>query len=243
MGLPVGRWVIREPGAESPQQVLVVQQLDAPGHRRAKKLKGEPLPSELPLTRVTVIDAESAGSAELTPDLAFGLVGRAMTANRIARVSADDPGHPPEPLATRTGIGTGQQVADGVWMEAVELPASSARKGRRKASSTDERFAALLSGRESVPACALLVIRARADLDCGRNREAALMVNSALSAALVELGNELPEERLSQLADLQDPLSEAAALAQGGEVDAGQLESVANALKLLEAGLRSLSIS
>ena len=69
------------------------------------------------------------------------------------------------------------------------------------------------------------------------------MVNSALSAALVELGNELPEERLSQLADLQDPLSEAAALAQGGEVDAGQLESVTNALKQLEAGLRSLSIS
>ena len=52
----------------------------------------------------------------------------------------------------------------------------------------EERFAALLGGRESPLAAEELVLRARADLDAGRPREAALQARVALEALLAELG-------------------------------------------------------
>ena len=51
----------------------------------------------------------------------------------------------------------------------------------------EERFAALLGGREQALACEELVLRARADLDAGREREAALEARVALEALLAEL--------------------------------------------------------
>ena len=47
-------------------------------------------------------------------------------------------------------------------------------------------MAEVLGGKASVPACELLVIRARADLDAGRTREAALQIRVGLEAMLAE---------------------------------------------------------
>ena len=58
----------------------------------------------------------------------------------------------------------------------------------------EERFAALLGGREQVLACEELVLRARADLDAGREREAALQARVALESLLAEMP-EIPGER------------------------------------------------
>ena len=50
-----------------------------------------------------------------------------------------------------------------------------------------ERLAALLGGRDVALACEELTLRARADLDAGRIREAALQLRVALEAAIAEL--------------------------------------------------------
>ena len=50
-----------------------------------------------------------------------------------------------------------------------------------------ERFAALLAARDAALACELLALRARADLDHDRPREAALQLEAALAAAASEL--------------------------------------------------------
>ena len=51
----------------------------------------------------------------------------------------------------------------------------------------EERFAALVGGHGSPLAAEELVLRARADLDAGRTREAALQARVALEALLAEL--------------------------------------------------------
>ena len=58
----------------------------------------------------------------------------------------------------------------------------------------DERFAALLGGREAALACEELVLRARADADAGRDREAALQARIALESLLSEM-EKLPAAR------------------------------------------------
>ena len=67
----------------------------------------------------------------------------------------------------RLGLGEGEQVADGRWARAVELPPPAAppRGRRRRACGPQERLAALLGGRDAALACEELTLRARADLD------------------------------------------------------------------------------
>ena len=88
----------------------------------------------------------------------------------------------------RVGFGEGEQVADGRWVKALELPARRARAPRRDAAlRPQERLGALLGGRDAVLACEELALRARQDVDAGRRREAALQLDAALTAALAEL--------------------------------------------------------
>ena len=87
-------------------------------------------------------------------------------------------------LVARVGYGSGEEVADGRFAEALELPRPGARRARRSMEAPEERFAALLGGRERGLAAEELVLRARADLDAGRMREAALQARVALEALL-----------------------------------------------------------
>jgi len=87
-------------------------------------------------------------------------------------------------LVTRVGFGPGEQVADGRWTQALTVPLP--RPGRH-AAGAQERLAALLGGRDAALACEELTLRARSDVDAGREREAALQVRVALDAALAEL--------------------------------------------------------
>ena len=51
----------------------------------------------------------------------------------------------------------------------------------------------MLGGRERLDACETLLLRARADLDAGRRREAALQLRVGLEALLVELEGALAD--------------------------------------------------
>ena len=66
--------------------------------------------------------------------------------------------------------------------------APRARRTRRSMEAPEERFAALLGAREAVLVCEELVLRARADLDAGRRREAALQARVALESPACRAG-------------------------------------------------------
>ena len=63
-------------------------------------------------------------------------------------------------LATRIGYGSGEQVAEGDWEAARELPAP--KPSRSMLLHPQQRLAALLSGRDVALACEVLALRARA---------------------------------------------------------------------------------
>ena len=84
----------------------------------------------------------------------------------------------------RVGYGSGDEVADGRFGDARELPGRRRARARRSMEAPEERFAALLGGREEVLPAEELVLRARADLNAGRLAEAALQARVALEALL-----------------------------------------------------------
>ena len=75
----------------------------------------------------------------------------------------------------------------GAYGEAIELPRGG-RRVKRSMEAPEERFAALLGGREEIHPAEELVLRARADLNAGRPAEAALQCRVAIEALLASSG-------------------------------------------------------
>ncbi len=207
-------------------------------------------------TRVTIVevgeplpDAERAaawlgraGEAELAAGLA--VLNRALHAHRLA---ASDPwAHGvarSDALVARLGYGAGEQVADGQWTDARELVDPGPRRRRTRIPAAQARLAALLTGRQRALACEELTLRARLDLDEGRDRAAALQVLIALDAAMAELGEDSTAaalgERLAELGELRDGVAAAADAALRGTPDPAAREALAFALGRIEAALRA----
>jgi hypothetical protein len=163
-----------------------------------------------------------------------------MTTQAVAAANADLQIAPPPPLAVRIGSGSGEQVADGRWEDAFELPPTPPAPRRRAPVPSEGRFAELLGGRASFPSCALLALRARSDFDSGRTREAVLMTDAAIACAVAELDGVLAESRLSAVIEQASAASSAAAEARNGAPGPkAQADSIA-ALERIEAALRSL---
>jgi hypothetical protein len=103
-----------------------------------------------------------------------------------------------------------------------------------------------MAARDATLACEELTLRARADLDRGRDREAALQLEAALAAALAELvsWSELGDvaDRLVELAGYSDGVGAAAAAAREGRLEGAHVESVTAALARLESALRARAI-
>jgi hypothetical protein len=163
---------------------------------------------------------------------ALRIVNRALRAQRLARadhfvaeLSAA------APLAVRVGYGQGESVADGRFADAVEVPRGGKRKVKRSMESPEERFAALLGGREAPLVAEELVLRARADLDASRPREAALQARVALEALVAERGD-------AELAGHREAVGVAANAALAGELSAAELDALTEAIEAMEAELR-----
>jgi hypothetical protein len=264
LGPADGRYVVRPPGADAAEHVLVVRTLGAAQRRRLRRrrpraVEPEPEPVPVPTSRATVIEAAplaDAGAArawlqaargdeaEARLQAAVAVLNRTLAAQRVAAADhALRDVHRDQALVARLGYGLGEEVADGAWTEAVEVPPPSRRARRTAALRPQERLAALLGGRSEPLACEELVLRARADLDRGAAREAALQLRVALEAALAEL------EPFADVADLGDRLAElraargavgeAANAAVAGPLHAGQAEEVARVTGRLEAALRA----
>jgi hypothetical protein len=252
---------VRSEGEAS--EVVIVATIGAPPRRRWRRARPQPVereaaPEPLPLTRVTVVTPEDlGGSAEATGwlermtredeaaaafvDGALRLVNRALHAHATA---AQDPyAHevsPAHAVALRIGYGEGEQVAEGRWSEARELVR---REPRRRAASLQpqERVAAVLGGRQRVEASETLLLRARLDLDQGRDREAVLQLRAGLSALLAEAAPGLDAAHEDDLAALREREAEVERLASAalrGEADAGERATLADTIARCERVLR-----
>ncbi len=221
LGPPDGRYLLRAEGASPdapPMHVLVVATLGAPERRRFAKRKrqAEPEPEPVPVTtgRATVIEVGAAFADEVEgrawlseagePEFAAGLsvLNRALHAFRL--VTADPfitavGRH--QALVARIGFGAGEQVADGLWTDAVELTEKRGRQRRATVLHPQARLAAVLNGRETALASEELALRARLDLDHGRYREAALQVLVALDAAIAEMALDPTADALAERLD------------------------------------------
>ncbi|MBW8059228.1 MAG: hypothetical protein FVQ78_02620 [Solirubrobacterales bacterium] len=265
-----GRYLARDGGEDGEQSVLVVETLGAPSppsRRRRRPRQAEPGadPSALPLGRATAVrafepfDSERDAAAWLegaaedgeTADtlVAAGIVllNRALHAHGTA--SADPGVHelsPERAVTVRIGYGSGEEMVAGRFTVArdVDVWATGASRRRRRAEELrpQERVAAVLGGREQIDACETLLLRARADLDAGRTREAALQLRVGLEALLVELRGALAdpghEENMAELGARRREAGDAANMALQGELDPERERNVRELIGICERVLR-----
>jgi hypothetical protein len=88
----------------------------------------------------------------------------------------------------------------------------------------------------------LIALRARADLDAGRTREAALMIDTAISTARSELAGKIGPDREEQLAAHATSAAAAGEAARTGDVPPEALAQATLGLERLEAALKSFAL-
>jgi hypothetical protein len=267
LGPPDGRYLVRAEEtvpthpAGPPTHVLVFATLGAPerrrlsGRRRERDATPEPEPTAVTTGRATVIDVgaplaasqartwlAAAGEEEFETGLA--VLNRALHSFRV--ITADPHLHAvgrPHALVARIGFGAGEEVAEGRWTAAKELSLPAGRQKRARILAPQARLAARLGAREATLACEELTLRARADVDQGRPREAALQLLVALDAALAELGADSQAgelaDRLAELRGQREPVAAAAQAALSGPLSTENETAVQFALGRVEAALRA----
>ena len=219
--MPEGRYLVREGEAD---RVLIVQVIDVPRTQRRGRRRPRPVapgePEQVPITRVTVtglpFEDASSGSAWLKRTLAdrergaeelrdaTRIVNRALNA---LRAEARDPLVQEigltKSLAVRLGHGTGEELAEGRWTEASQMPAP--HRGRLDDVDPQSRVAAVLAGRDEVHPAETLMQRARLDAQQGREAEARHGLQAA-RAALREEPGPRRDQLLKELAAIEEKL-------------------------------------
>lgn len=267
LGVPDGRYLARDDIGE---RVLVIETTGAPAPPRRRRRRPKPAeagsePTPLPLTRITAIRAhepfESSEDAERWLDEslaseqrsdaavaeAVALLNRMLHAHAVA--SADPLGFElrvDRAATVRIGHGSGKEVAAGRFTAAKVIDArgsgASQRRRRDEELRPQERLAAVIGGREKLDACETLVLRARADLDAGRRREAALQLRVGLEAMLVELASALGdpghETDMAELEGRRGEAGEAANTALRGDLSLDEERSVVELTEICERVLR-----
>lgn len=232
--------------------------------RRARRAEAGAELKELPLTRVTAIrayapfDSEEAATSWLEEAIASeeasdtllldgaALLSRALFAHAIATANPYFAElQPDDAAATRIGFGSGDELAESRFAAAREIDARSGmsrRRWRTEELRPQERVAAVLRGRERIAVCEPLLLRARADLNAGRSREAALQLRVGLEALIAELHDALDHgdhlEDVSLLRERKGEVGVAANQALQGELDEGSLAAVRELIETCERILR-----
>jgi hypothetical protein len=257
-----GRYLLRRLDGQresEPQHVVVLDTVGAQRRgvlgRRSRTRPTDAEPARVAIARATVVDPVSLSSegqakawlGELDPEreahAAADVLNRVLFAQRISAAAPHlHEVSPAQALVIRAGWGEGEQVADGLWRDARELVLSRKRALRRSTVlRPQERLALMLAGRDRPLLCEELALRARHDLDAGRIALAAIGLDRAYVAALVELPGERRDDmraRIEELAALSAGVEEAAtaALGEAQEID---VAAVRSAMERLEAALRA----
>lgn len=268
LGPVPGRYVLRDSAAEADLRVLVIATLGARerrlfGRRRSRTAAPSPEAALVTTTRATLIRGipldEQAREAWMK-DPGAPVPGELEVLNRVLhahRIASADPfvreASLDQALVVRVGYGAGEEVAEGRWTEAVEpgdtegAALKRLRAQRAEALRPQERLAAVLGGRDAALACEELALRARADFDAGRLREAALQLRVALEAAIAELeawrGRRDLDDRLDELHASRRAVGDAANAALRGGLPEETIVDVERVLGRVEAAIRARAIS
>jgi hypothetical protein len=263
-----GRYLVRDAGGA--QRVLVLETLGAPaapGRRRRKPQATEAGGEQatLPLGRATAVRAfepfEKAAEAERWLHEAIDSEGsvdalvaegvRLLNEAQHAQAAASADPYVGEVKAeqstrVRIGYGSGDEVAAGRFAIAHDVDVWAGRGSSRRLREDElypqERVAAILGRREAIDACETMLLRARADLDAGRFREAALQLRVGLEAMLAELQGALVdpqhENDMAELGARRVEAGEVANAALSGELEEKAERSVRDLLEICERVLR-----
>lgn len=265
-----GRYLARSGDVSEEESVLVVQKLGAPvgrgRRRRGRSTSAEAEPASLTLTRATAIRAfspfadedeaarwldeacEAEDTVAVLAEEGIALLNRALHAQAV---TAADPRaridlSPAAAERVLIGYGSGEETADGRFSDGRQVDVAprtaSKRRQRQEELRPQERVAAVLRGRERLDACETLLLRARADLDAGREREAALQLRVGLEALLVELKDALTdaghEKDMATLQERRAEVGNTANAALQGDLSEEQRRQVEELLGISERVLR-----
>jgi hypothetical protein len=246
--------VSRPDGDSDPEHVIVLRTQGAPqrgvlrGRSPRRTDSGEV--EAVPTSRLTVVRAQPFGSDEEAERWLSDLRGdkgalereasdAAAAVNRFLRAhraAAADPWardvSTEHSLVARVGYGDGDQVAEGRYASAYELPRKRPSSRRREDLAPAERLASIVGGREQQLACEELVLRARADIEAGRPREAALQARVALEATIAEVSE------AGDLTGHRDSVAQAANAALDGDPEPQLQAAVEESVRDMEAVLR-----
>jgi hypothetical protein len=193
---------------------------------------------------------DEATEAEDTVDVLVGdavtLVNRALHVQAVAAADTRFQALGAERAAVvRIGYGSGEETADGRFSAAreVDVAAGASRRRRRDEELRPQaRVAAVLGGNERLDVCETLLLRARADLDAGREREAALQLRGGLEALLEELRGGADDEGhrrdMEELRERRVQAEVVAAAAVGSELTSAQSHELRELLEICERVLR-----
>ena len=237
--------------------------LGAPERRRLLPGRARPRPVEsaepepVPTARATIVrgapfpsDDEAAAwlgglrgddeALESEVHAALAVLNRALHSHRVATA---DPYvtevSPKRALVVRVGYGSGEEVAEGRYGECIELPHFDRRRPRRSMEAPEERFAALLGGREEVLPAEELVLRARTDLNAGRMAEAALQARVAIEALLAAgVASSESGPAGGSMGDHREAIADAANAALRGELPGDSAAALEEAVAAMELALK-----
>ncbi len=234
----------------------MLKTLGAPERRRFGRARPRRVesaePEAVPTTRATIARAAPFSSTEeavdwladadldAEVDAAVAVLNRALHAHRVATADpyvSEVSTH--RALVVRVGYGSGDEVADGRFGDAREFPVSGPRRARRSMEAPEERFAALLGGREEVLPAEELVLRARADLNAGRVAEAALQARVAIEALLAaQVASPDSGAAGGSLAVHRETIASAANAALSGELPGDSAAALEEAVAAMEFALK-----
>ncbi|HXV04439.1 MAG TPA: hypothetical protein VFP23_00860 [Solirubrobacterales bacterium] len=229
--------------------MLIVETLDAPPRARATAVRAfEPFESEERAARWLEEATATEGALDALVAEGAALLNRALHAQAAAsgdphlcEVSAE------RAARVRIGYGSGEELAAGRFtaVHDVDLGGAAGRSRRRRREDElrpQARVAAVLGRRERIDACETLLLRARADLDAGRLREAALQLRVGLEALLIELAGALADPAhavdMATLDARRGEAGEAADRALRGELDADRERHIRELTEICERVLR-----
>jgi len=241
--------------------VLVVGVVAAPAGqarllRKARQAERQAPPAEVPLSLVTFVkgtqplssrheaarrlDAIRVSEEDQQRWVREGL-GVLNLAIRAYRTGAPDPYAMEvtrrDARRVRIGYGNTEEVQNGVWQDALELPPPlRSRPKRIERLRPSEAVAVVLSGQGEVLEAEDLLLRALVDLDQGRTRAAAFQAAAAMTLLPVELGSRPGTDRID-LESLAEPAlraQELVDLATAGPLEPAlvhELESIIEAVE------------
>ncbi len=189
---------------------------------------------------------EAEDTVDVLVDEGLALLNRALHAQAVASANPSSPQRARRragPSGSRSATAAARRprsAASATPARSTSARGASRRRRREEDLRPQERVAAVLGGRERADACETLLLRARADLDAGREREAALQLRVGLEALLVELRGALAdpghEEDIGALSGAEREVGEAANAALQGELSAGAGRQVRGAARRSASG-------